>query len=870
MTALRFYMHVLCFFLMVAGVPGLCTADAVASVDKHALVDILDDERDLSVEDMTSQPQIGWEDFMGLIELLRKEHFDRAAAKRQEMFDLIKKVQDNKQQSLDQNVLEVTEDYARLVSLLNFNDLLKSQVVKVLLVLKQDPGVVASKEATIALISELESLYAALDNGSFAQMLKGASSDAAAGFSAMPMNVAFAGGLSDLFYGSSVGSQQNGASKNVEAFTSEKLQKIASSLSEFIVVPVSGYQGFLDDLDLLKRFVFAIESRKQYSVAVVALEVVKPYFVSLVAAMQQLLERLENAKALNLHVTERQAVEYWIDELTKNNVTLKTFDSLQKNARLQPSYDFHNFFKLAASAYDVSMMLVDFNRKDFAWADQSIKNYNRVATIHNNTVDTIKAANPSFDGIDAMPLQPELGIFHQRFYLPIVLDYAMRVSLAGWCFNNASAENKTEMLYNTLAGDLKLTGLRSSHVQLFTLMSLPVMGPSLLGHPNLLYRKSKLVTSVMRVGAAYAYYQLFYSYLFNKNASLHHGVPENDVHSWWPRHDEHLLHSMAGLAVHGIDAFSEILAAEMRRSLPPQVLQKVEQYTLHLIRPEAIQVVLRGILPILLLEPTYDVEKHFGAGIGQYFGDFKEYHLIEPRVRAFAVEHDADARLCYLELTAVSYVASSLGMHAGRAFARRYTNAIVAAMGSSVDMSMKFFNGVGLVSDDWFDEYKSFKQDLAEELKENLALIKSIIKGFFNPQSSFRKSIMDFLIEHDYLHKDEKDPLRVNQAIIYMLYYQMAAYRVISYVKASEFITKYEDDPMSLDGIIDATMQEIGANMVTLGGGYVGSFFAEFIAREVYLGGSLHVPYWYNSKDGVAWAGGKYNGCGPLYKKQSN
>ena len=810
-----------------------------------------DDDEDGSGQSF-APTDINWDEILTLLANLRKENFEKAALKRQEMFNLAAQVDDGQETALDIEIMAVTAQYEELVKSLNIGVMLIQQVADIIPQLKAHGTDIASAEVVDAVLIELYKFYQALLSGAFMETLKGPSVNQ--GMSAL-IN------LQSLLTGPPAGDNTVNLYEKIP-YSIEDLRALIKAFSSLVMVPLFEAQPLVEKIELLKKFLVSIESRNPNDITLAALEYIKPTFEGVYAAMGSLIDRLQACGGLEIHITHKEAVEYFLDGAYKDNATLRTFDSLQKNARLNPSYDFQSFFKLAASAYDVSMVLLKFYTSDWDYARES-ENYRRNA----------------FGA-------PLLGTFERRYYMPYLIDGSFRAALAGWCFTNKSAENKAELLFNTISGDIKLPGLKASHMPLFTLMALPLMGPSLAGRPNIFNKSNKVHDSVAHVAASYAYYQLFYSFLFNRNAHLNNGNPEAGVHSWWPREDRHFVGALAGVSVCAADVFADIMRMQVRKNLPPQLLQQVEDYTLHMIRPEVISVVLRVALPVLLVDRSEWDEVGLSGdelrahridqdgkplSVVQKFSKFTPYHFIPSKdvrnLSNLARKNGADPRFCHVEMALFSHVAASLGMHWGRYFAGKYTKSIVSGLGRGADAMVNVLGGIGLLGDEGVEFYQDFKRDINQEMADNIELLKYLIKGFFDPRSEIRKTAMGMLVEHGYLDKHEKDPMKVNQSLIYMLFYELASRRVLDYVQASELIALYEKNPKNLDRMIDLTIGYVSANLVALGGGYLASFIAEGLAKELYLGGTFSVPYSYDrTKKEFVWSNTEY-GIGPVYTR---
>jgi hypothetical protein len=570
-------------------------------------------------------------------------------------------------------------------------------------------------------------------------------------------------------------------------------------------------------LELFKCILIAAQNCSLSDIANLTFTFLQPKFKEVRSILEDICKRFETV-ALELGVSLdsesdkneqtsllSKAIEYWYKIFKKCLQTLGVFDSLTKNADLKSNgRDKSALFNFIANAYEFGNQFFDLYK------------------------------------IDQKEIN-ELGFFDKGLFLPMLGDWALRVGISSFIFFDVHKNICKNAVCDTLQGKEQLSGMDFKKKLLYYAMTLPSIAPFFIGNPRMFDNRSHPVTEgFIKVLTAWAYYGIFrYNMFYDKEI-----FKNNDI---WPAYDKHVKNALYVLLNAVTVEITDTLEAKVRNVIGIESLEKLENFSLGIVRPEFINFFARTLLPTLFLHEGLKEKGIMNFSRKDVYGEnFK--NEVEKKFSGIKFESNETDK-CYIQKQLLNYVFSSIGWYGGRKIFKNYKGILGKGLAKGVDFIAKglmytadagasFFGKKG----NFVENYDEFKNEMDSEIEEMIDLIKLYLELGFTPESPIRPYVVGFLMEHGYIAKDETDDNKINFCIISIVLNQLSRseIRVFSPLEAAKIVKIFVENPHNVGIIIDEIIDGIQKNFVGMIGGRVCEYFMGLTSNYIF---KTHGPF---------------------------
>ncbi len=130
--------------------------------------------------------------------------------------------------------------------------------------------------------------------------------------------------------------------------------------------------------------------------------------------------------------------------------------------------------------------------------------------------------------------------------------------------------------------------------------------------------------------------------------------------------------------------------------------------------------------------------------------------------------------------------------------------------------------------------FDATKNDFNESVEEVTEMLKTLFKTVFVPGSSLRGLIVPLLEHHgDVICENDPDSMAVTKQILHVILKTLATSGFMSFLDSAIIEEMFKKDPKKIDSIVDKIIITLRSNVVTMCGGYVGSFLASLVGDYV-------------------------------------
>lgn len=536
----------------------------------------------------------------------------------------------------------------------------------------------------------------------------------------------------------------------------------------------------------------------------------------------------------------RRAYVLLTRELSGYLRTLMVFASLERDAASMVSKT-HTLFTLIAYSYDCYKTVYSFYRRDY----------------------------------------PEHRV---RDWL---LDAGLRSAIATWHFFMQKSDSCNSLLFNTIQGSSPVSSLSPMQLLMYNAMLAP-FAMLVFWEPSFFNRRMHgSIRELGKIAASWVYYHVFHCVLFQAERGNESSFLEeyDGIDSVWPRDYKYLRSTIYHALTEAQRYVFKNLSRYIRVNFYPRAIEKVENATMGIIRPELIGYMAETLLPLVMLDRHNFVNNVIHCQPGDVFaGDFNSQVrglcaascFTKPRtnfdpqnpsaewtlynqnmlwcnvaplntvfLRYAQHEHyDIDIKAYYVECQLMSYVFSSFGLHWGRILAKKYQGKLGKFLAHAVEKTVNACAGVGLMSKETAEMFKAAKNEFNEGLEEAIDWFKGLFKQVFIPGSPIRAMVISILERRgDIEIGDNVDSLVVTKEALNFLLLLLAENSFISYLDVEVIEESFEKNPTDIDALVDSLVKVVRNNFVSMIGGRVGSSVSSFVGDQV---------MWY---------------CGPFYPK---
>ena len=139
---------------------------------------------------------------------------------------------------------------------------------------------------------------------------------------------------------------------------------------------------------------------------------------------------------------------------------------------------------------------------------------------------------------------------------------------------------------------------------------------------------------------------------------------------------------------------------------------------------------------------------------------------------------------------------------------------------------------LGAISEETSEMFHDLHEDFADEMGMQIRIAKMmLIKFVLAPGSPGRKMLVDQLVEHGYLDKDESDPVAINRELVSLLLTNLAKWRLLSYYEAALLMGIFDKNPDNISYVLDKVIDKVKSNCIGAAGGEFIAWILPWVAR---------------------------------------
>jgi len=285
----------------------------------------------------------------------------------------------------------------------------------------------------------------------------------------------------------------------------------------------------------------------------------------------------------------------------------------------------------------------------------------------------------------------------------------------------------------------------------------------------------------------------------------------------------------------------------------PVLLEKIETYTLGLIKPDLISE-LSDILFQIIFQRQYSDDAYFqnygkmSSIVGFDNEELFKYDYwfrlaMQRRLKRGGQKHDYHDYAAniseYAKFRLVTYAGKNIGSFCGKEIAGLFGNVIENWTLSAMQ---------------WLSGDQSSQELFEEKMGRDLKQLKMIVVHLFKSNTPERDMIVSymknwgFFKQNGYTDDFLKDLRSTNYAILAVVMSYFVNCQFLTHVQSSQFLNNYYNNPHKLDQILEAMFVAVKDNMTRATGGIVGGIIGGNIAQIIL---SKHIPIYHDAIDFV-------------------
>ncbi|MFA6535471.1 MAG: hypothetical protein WCS92_04390 [Candidatus Babeliales bacterium] len=527
----------------------------------------------------------------------------------------------------------------------------------------------------------------------------------------------------------------------------------------------------------------------------------------------------ENEKDLLATDTKQKAYIFWFKEIKKCQRTMLVFSTL-KNSSASCVDGTEKLFETVAYAYDIASCFYDFYKQD---RDEEY-------ALWENAHDKVKHNTPLLENEqrDILTENRERDVckvlnWRNQVLIPKAVDWGISSGMALWFFFLNRPNVTGNLLLQPILGNMPLNMVDVKQTTILNFMAAPYAFRILLDPSSSNWQPPKLVNSLGKVAGAWTYYHIFYGKLF-----------ENDHSDVWDADYHHIKDSTYDLLIEVEKIISKSFTSVVRRNADPELVEKIEHWSLGVVKPEMIGYFAESMIPLLLfsqdeLNGSTRISRASKAVFGTCDLDFlrsnanyvSEYEKFGEKKRG-----GVTLKEYYVEACISYYIASCVGKTLGAALARRVQG---PCLNFATYAGGKFLDGltkIHLIGKDTRELFTSLNEEFVEGFEENIMLFKLLFKEGFSSNSPFRNMLVYHLKKRgDIAVGKNSSEEKINGELLHFVLKQCEQHDLITYLDAAT-ITKYylikqEFDDELIEKIISAIKKNMLAFVGAPAGGWV-------------------------------------------------
>lgn len=520
---------------------------------------------------------------------------------------------------------------------------------------------------------------------------------------------------------------------------------------------------------------------------------------------------IENEKDLSDTDAQQKAYIFWFKEIKKCQRTLLVFSTLKKSTTTLVDGT-EKLFETVAYAYDIASCFYGFYRNDAEAPRRNVLEKIRHNTPLTREEQEILATEPRWS--------------NKSILIPKAVDWGISSGMALWFFFLNRPNVTGNLLLQPILGNMPLNMVDVKQATILNFMAAPYAFRILLDPSSSNWQPPKFLNSLGKVAGAWVYYHLFYGKLFN-----HNDLP------YWDADYDNIKDTTYDLLIEVEKIVSESFSAVIRRNSDPVLVEKVENLSLGVVKPEMIGYFAESMLPLFLFSQdelngatrmswaskalfgTCDLDFLRSKPGAKYVSEYEKFGK--------DITDQVSLKSYYVEACISYYIASSIGKTLGAALARKVQG---PCLNFATYAGGKFLDGLAkihLIGKDTRELFTAMNEEFVEGFEENIMLFKMLFKEGFSANSPFRNMLVYHLKKRgDIAVGKNSSEEMINKELLYFVLKQCGQSGLITHFDAAS-ITKYYLIKQEFDDeLIEKIISAIKKNMLAMVGAPVGGWAA--------------------------------------------
>ncbi|MFH0898753.1 MAG: hypothetical protein V1855_04190 [bacterium] len=770
---------------------------------------------------------------------------------KQKVFEQKRQMRQALPEELSHILDKASEAYASFAEQVSISNVLiiRCERVRTNLADAQKEGTFPQKEGSDVL-NALEKLQSALVDGSFSSLLQAPQTGATLPMNPFDMSGAMAmlGGMPGM----------NGIRLG-EPFQEKDLIDLNEKLNA-LQPYLEKEQKSVAAYSFLQKILQALQKKDFDAVVAYQLEHLIPYLEKTFVSLHDAMSRFELYLKKNLQESDGKqgdknelseaalkAIEYWYKELEGFTKTLRLFDSLQKSVSLGDKKRLKFLFKWLTYGYDLYSSLFNKYQNDFQY-------YHDKHTFLGNT-------DPFYS-------------YKKYVFMPELMNPILKISLSAWYYFDAQSDSKKGILYNLTLGDKQIHSLSKLEVitgDLFAAVPAIIM---FFGWPSILYwQPGKLLQSYGNIAVSWLYYHALFSNLFEKFDA---DSQASKQFLWWPNGSKDLKKALFDAATQTNQTLiREFTSYKIREKIDPFVLDKIERFSMGVVKPEMIGDMFHIFMPFLFRKAmpasvgeffTWDVQSDFAENflmkhkkgemnlgeLARFFNNFDRLKNnlysgfsskdVDAILNKYAQKYNINLDAYYIEQRIFCYICSSIGSYWGRILTKKYSSTLGKIFAKGSDLFWGGLEKIRLVPQGTLKSWQDGRNDIVAEFDQYKMMIKEMLKMSLLQSGGPKGTIVDVLVEKGYIQKGETNEIVLNQSILKVIINFLFRYQLLTAFDASLILNELRSITVNNEiqafetfgSVVDKLVESTIGNIFPLFGSFIiGSWFSDRIAKGI-------------------------------------
>jgi hypothetical protein len=621
-----------------------------------------------------------------------------------------------------------------------------------------------------------------------------------------------------------------------EPYSMEELAELAAALAAAEVEFKQGREN-VAAFDHFKKYVDALVAEDIHKLALAAFAYLEPEYLLLAKELYSVQEQLlllfdeSTARAVIVDPTltkearleqaitrmkdlldDEQSIRlysdnpyfYWLTQLKNQENGIATYATIKRRFNTAGiSQDYFQFFRLFAHSYTFVNHFFDFYQDEARSAGVASR-------------------------------------FDIRRVVPTLMNFAITSSAAATYFFNVREVARNTTYYGAILekGCMNQPERLDIQAMMAECISIAAAAPTFAGSPLFgIEMQTRMKKNALHLGAAWAYYYIFYNGLFNRNGFFRpDNKPDAGEMSLWPMEFGGFRDAFMSTLSESVDYLSYIAEVACYNKLNPEIVADVDDFTFGLINPAALRHVTRAFLPMALLSPVGSVLR---GNMDQAAWDKEIRETFGLHSAAYAAGKGMSPAGLYAENRLVRYACSTVGYNAGYWVGDYFNDEISSGVKKALRGACKVGSMIGIGMDDNAEvlariEKHSLKavQDITDVA---IKMLKMLLWAPPAAEQTLEPVIRGYLMEYGYLDiNDDKNAYR--EAVVKMVLMRLAISGVTTHYNATIYSRMFKKEPTqaSIDIICGKLVTDAKKHLVSMGVGFFGQWLLGAVGNELH------------------------------------